>query len=129
MVSFDWQGEWMSSLKVSDNLARIIEDEAKARGQAVEEYLRAIVQRERTLSDRARIEKEQEWWLNRPPDERASYRGEYIAVLDQNLVDHDKDKQALFRRVRNRYGRTAVLVMPAEGPSEIGIVSPRLLSE
>src|SRR3990170_3081704 len=87
---------------------------------------RTAVQREQTLKARQKIEQEQEWWLNQPLKERAKYEGEFIAVHDQKLVDHDKDEAALYKRIRAKYGKTPVLVMPADGPGEIHIYSPRV---
>lgn len=78
------------------------------------------------MSDRQRIEQEQGWWLSLPLSERAKYEGEYVAVHNHQLVDHDIDQIVLTRRVRERYGNTAVLIMPAEGPREIVSRSPRI---
>jgi hypothetical protein len=40
------------------------------------------------------------------------------------LVDHDQDENALHNRIGAQYGKTPVLIMPAEGPREIRILSP-----
>ena len=116
----------MVALKVSDDLGRMIQDEAKTRGLSVEEYLKPMVQREKTMAARQKIEQEQKWWLGQPLSERARYEGEYVAVHSQVLVDHDKDEAKLYQRIRSRYGNTPVLIMPAEGPQEIHIFSPRI---
>lgn len=119
----------MTNLQVSDKLAEEIRKEAEARGLPVEAFLRSAVRRERTLADRRKIEQEQEWWLKQPLSERAKYEGEYVAVHNQTLVDHDQDESALHNRIRAKYGKTPVLIMPAEGPREIRILSPRLVRE
>ena len=38
------------------------------------------------------------------------YQGEYVAVHNGEVVDHDTDLCVLNRRIRTRYGRTAVLL-------------------
>jgi len=119
----------MTPLQVSDDLAQEIRSEAESRGLAVENFLRAVIQRERTLADRRKVEQEQAWWLSLPLTERAKCDGKFVAVHDQTLVDYDQDEAALYRRVRARYGKTAVLIMPADGPREIHILSPRLVQE
>ena len=119
----------MTPLQVSDDLAQEIRSEAESRGLAVENFLRAVIQRERTLADRRKVEQEQAWWLSLPLTERAKYDGKFVAVHNQTLVDYDQDEAALYRRVRARYGKTAVLIMPADGPREIRILSPRLVQE
>jgi hypothetical protein len=73
------------------------------------------------MSDRRKIEREQGWRLSLPLSERAKYEGAFVAVYNHQLVDHDIDQIALYRRVRERYGNTAVLIMPAEGHREIVI--------
>lgn len=116
----------MAVLQVSDDLVRVIREEAATRGLTVETFLHKAIARERTMSDRRKIEREQEWWLGLPLSERARYEGEYVAVHNLRLVDHDSDKLALYRRVRERFGQVAVLIMPAEGPREVVIRSPRI---
>jgi hypothetical protein len=119
----------MAILKVSEELAGEIKREATTRGLAVEEFLQAAIQRQRTLAARRKIEREQEWWLGLPLSERAKYEGEFVAVHNQQLIDHDKDASVLYKRIRARHGTTPILVMPAEGPREIRIFSPRLVSQ
>ena len=36
------------------------------------------------------------------------YRGQFVAIYNGQVVDHDPDKKALYKRVRHRYGRTPV---------------------
>jgi len=115
----------MTTLQISDELAQEIWQEAETRGLPVEDFLKAAVRRERTLADRRKIEQEQAWWLGQPLKERAKYDGQFVAIHNQSLVDHDEDEEALQRRIRAKYGRTAVLLMPADGPREIHIFSPR----
>lgn len=115
----------MAILQVSDELVGEIRDEAETRGLAVEEFLRAALQRERTLANRRKIEREQEWWLGLPLSERARYEGEFVAIHEQRVVDRDKDEDALHQRVRTKYGQTPVAIIPAEGPQEIRVFSPR----
>lgn len=106
----------MTVLQVSETLAEAIRYEAETRDQSIEEFLAIVLRRERTLADRRKIEEEQDWWLSLPLSERAKYEGQFVAIHDRKLIDHDKDESALRRRVRNKYQRTAVLLMPAEGP-------------
>jgi len=119
----------MAILQVSEKLAGEIQSEASTRGLAVEEYLWAAIQRERTLAARRKIEREQEWWVGLPLSERAKYEEQFVAVHNQQVIDHGKDESALHGRIRAKYGNAPVLIMPAEGPQEIRIFSPRLVSQ
>ena len=116
----------MTPLQISDELAQEIQSEAETRGLPIEDFLKTVIRRERTLADQDKIEREQTWWLSLPLSERAKYEGKFIAVHNQTLVDYDQDGEALHQRIRAKYSKTAVLIMPAEGPREIRIFSPRL---
>lgn len=116
----------MTVLQISETLAEAIRYEAETRSQSIEDFLAIVLRRERTLADRRKIADEQDWWLSLPLSERAQYEGEFVAVHNRRLIDHDRDEWALRRRVRSKYGKTAVLLMPGDGPREVRIVSPRL---
>ena len=118
-----------TGLQISDELTQEIASQAEMRGLPVEDFLKAAIRREHTLADRHKIEQEQTWWLSLPLSERARYQGEFVAVHSRALVDHDKDATALYHRVRAIFGKTAVLIMAADGPREIHIRSPRLLRQ
>ena len=117
------------ALHISEELANIIQNEAKSQGKSIEDFLKSVVRRERTLADRQKIEAEQEWWENLSPAERRKYQGKFIAVHHKKIVDHDKDESALYARVREKFGNLPVLIMPAEGPREVHILSPRVAQQ
>lgn len=119
----------MITLHISEELAGTIKEEATIRGVSIEEYLRSAIQRERTLTARQKMEQDQVWWLSLPLSKRVKYEGEFIAVHNQKLIDHDKDDAILYKRVRKKYEKTPVLVMPAEGPKEIRMISPRIVRQ
>lgn len=116
----------MATLLISEDLVQTIEDEASLRGLTIEDFLFRAVTRERTILDRQKIEREQKWWQSLPLRERAKFQGEHVAVHNHRLIDHDADRFALYRRVRETYGDTAVLIMPAEGAPDIVLRSPRI---
>lgn len=118
----------MTVLQISERLAGRIQREAKSRGVSIEKYLKLTIRRDRTLVARQKIEKEQEWWLTLSLSQRAKYEGKYVAVHNQKLIDYDEDEIALSRRIREKYGNIPILIIPAEGPREIHIYSPRLVS-
>ena len=115
------------ALEITSELAGVIRREAKTHGKSVEDFLRFAIQRDRVLTARQKIEQEQEWWENLPLTKRAEYEGKYVAVHNKKLVDHDKNENQLYFRVREKYGKTSILIIPAEGPREIRIYSPRII--
>lgn len=48
------------------------------------------------------------------PALRRDHDGQWVAIHNQQLVDHDDDVSALYARVRARFGRTSVLIRRVE---------------
>ena len=116
----------MSEIIVSEPLASQIRQEAETEGVGVESLIEAALRHYRFEAQRKKINGEAEWWRTVTPQVRARYAGEFVAVHNKQVVDHDKDEEALRKRIRTRYGKTAVLLTPAEGQRELRIVSTRL---
>lgn len=59
---------------------------------------------------------------------REKYFGEYVAIHNQTLVDHDKDLERLSLRISKRFGTEPVWIAPVhESPQEEWVIrSPRL---
>jgi len=114
-------------LQISEELAGAIQQEAQTCGKTVEDFLKSAIRREPTLDERQKIEQEQERWSSLPLSERAKYDGEFIAVHTKKLIDHDKNETKLYGRVRKKHGNTPILIMRAEDPREIRIISPRIV--
>jgi predicted DNA-binding protein len=51
-----------------------------------------------------------------------AFAGEYIAMHEGQIVDHDADRVALSRRIRSRYGRTAILIIRVGDTPQMRIV-------
>lgn len=86
--------------------------------QAVEEFL-LNKQREKIDAEiAAYIELHPELWKTRA--------GQWVAVHDGQVVDADPDRVALYQRVRQRFGKTPVLIreVAADPDPEIWIRTP-----
>ena len=57
---------------------------------------------------------EQASWYARPHNERQRYHGEFVAVRDGQVVDHDPDQRSLYLRVRARFGHAPMLIVHAD---------------
>lgn len=97
-----------------------------AGGVDAENLIATAMRHCRFQAQRRKIEAEAEWWRGVSSELRARYTGEFVAVLDQAVLDHDRDEEALRRRIRTRHGKTPILITPAEGRREFRIVSTRL---
>lgn len=84
--------------------------------------------RNTTPSRAADIAREQAAWYALPESARARYHGEYVAVYQGQVVDHDPDQRALYLRVRQRFGRAPIALLCAawDEPPTYVIRSPRL---
>lgn len=65
------------------------------------------------------------WYEARKGEFQRRYPGEYLAIIGNELVDHDHDFDRLARRVFAEPSRGAVF-MPRVGEAEVRIRSPRL---
>lgn len=108
---------------MSDLLDQVVEqylaDELAFRGRAGEE----------TKDERLeQIEREQKAYEARHNHLLETYAGQYIAMRQGQVVDHDVDRVSLGRRVRARYGYEPILITPVrrEACQTIVVRSPRL---
>ncbi len=77
---------------------------------SVDELLTKALRRYLWELDRRKISEESKIYRQRHPELKARYLGEYIAMRNGQVVDHDKDFQALYRRIRQRFGYTPVMI-------------------
>ncbi|MFQ5614977.1 MAG: DUF5678 domain-containing protein [Anaerolineales bacterium] len=77
---------------------------------------------------RKKIKREARYWYSRPMEERQPYLGEFVAVYNNQIVDHDRDLRSLYLRVRKKFPNRPVLLVEAgaQAPPEFTIRSPRL---
>lgn len=85
---------------------------SKLVNQAVEQYL--------CVRHHAKLDQEIAAYETMHEELRNRHLGQWVATHEQRLVDHDKERQALFyRSVRATFGRTSVLIRQvAEHPIE-----------
>lgn len=68
------------------------------------------------------------WYEENRPRLLSRYRGEYVAVVDRRVVDHDRDFEALAARVFKRLGvRSVFMPRVQEGEPLLRVRSPRVL--
>jgi hypothetical protein len=119
-------GDAMSEIVLGEPLASQIREAAEAQGMAVENLIEAALRQYRFQAQQAKLDAEAQWWRGVTQSVRASYNGEYVAVHNHEVVDHDADEEILRRRIRARFGKVAVLISPSEGRREWRVVSTRL---
>lgn len=117
----------MSEIILGEPLASQIREAAETQGIAVENLIEAAFHHYRFQAQRAKLDAEAQWWRGVAVEKRAQYAGEYIAIHNRKVVDHDPDEEPLRQRIRAQYGKTAVLITPSEGRREWRSVSTRLV--
>ena len=73
---------------------------------AIHTYLRQV--------EREQIEAEAEAYQKLHPALTQRYLGQYVAIHQGQIIDHDKDFQQLHARIRQRFGRRPVLLRRVE---------------
>ncbi len=71
---------------------------------------------------------EQATWYERPLTERQQYQGEFVALKDGQVIDHDPDQRTLYLQVKAQFGRVPVAILNADWlePPTYTIHTPRL---
>ncbi len=77
------------------------------------------------------VEREKNAYLRLYPQLKKQYTGQYVAIHNSQLVDHDVDYGALFERIDDRYPDTFVWLtqVEAEPMGTIVVRSPRFVRE
>lgn len=103
-----------------------LEQDAVQEARSVSEIVNEAVERYLHERQLAQLDAEIAAFEKLHPELRQKYLGEWVAVHEQKLVDHDNDRAALYKRVRAAYGRTAVLIrqVTEQPDNEIWIRTP-----
>ena len=109
--------------QVFAELVPIAEQENKEISELVNEALRQYLWE----AKERKIEREMEAYRTMHAQLKQRFLGQYVAIHNGELVDHDADRRALSRRVRQKYGSVAVLITPVEErpEREFVMLSPR----
>ena len=72
--------------------------------------------------DRRKISEESQTYQQRHAELKAQYLGQYIAMHNGEVVDHDMDVTVLRQRVHQRLGRKPVMITMVEENAERPLV-------
>ena len=117
----------METIVLREDLRETLERDAARESRSISDLLNEAVEKFLDERRRAQLEIEIEAYKRMHPELKQKYFEHWVAVYNQQLVDHDADGSALYRRVRAKYGREAVLIrqVEAEADPEIWIRTPR----
>jgi hypothetical protein len=102
-----------------------------SRREVADVLAEAIALDEPELESSSVVAREGEAFRRLHPELRQQYAGQFVAIHDEILVDHDWDQVALFLRVKGRFPAEFVWIAPVvESTEEVyHIRSPRLLRD
>lgn len=61
-----------------------------------------------------RLKAEQQRWFKRPAVERQPYQGQFVALQNGQVIDHDADQRALTLRVRQAHALSPIAIIQAD---------------
>ena len=112
----------MPTIAVAPELYRRVEEASLEHKASTGEILAEAIRRYLWELDRRKISKESNIYRQRHAELQAQYLGQYIAMRNGQVVDHDADFQALHQRIRQRFGRTPVMITLVEDVAERPLV-------
>ncbi|MCB0191006.1 MAG: hypothetical protein KDJ65_03605 [Anaerolineae bacterium] len=118
----------MSTVTLSPQLLAELEQVATEQAVNPEQLLEDAVRTYLRQLEREKIKVEAEAFRKLHPQLIKLYRDQFVAVHNGTVVDYDQDFQTLHKRVRQRFGRQAILLRRVTSEPERTLVmrSPRL---
>jgi len=102
----------MNPIAIRDELMRSVEKLAQEQGTDAESLVNEWVARELALAREQKIREEATRFRAQHSALQAAYPGQYVAMRNGELLDHGSDVQALYQRIRARFGDEPVLIAP-----------------
>ncbi len=102
----------MITVPLRSNLADQLQNEAARRHTSVEMLANDWLEEQLWEVKREKINEEAARFRAQHSELLAQYAGQYIAMRDGIVIDHDADLAALHNRVRARYGDEPILMTP-----------------
>ncbi len=112
----------MATIRVEPELYSRIEQAAQEQNTSAEVLLGEAVRQYLWELDRRKISEESAIYRRRHPELKARYLGQFIAMRNGEVVDHDITFDTLMRRVRQRFHSLPVMITQVAETSEQTLV-------
>ena len=118
----------MIGLMISSNTAQQLKQIAAVKGTTPDELAEQAIHQFLRDETRRIMQRESAAYRTMHADLLARYRGEYVAIYQGRLIDHDPDQAGLLKRIEQQYPDSPVLITPVlDQPEEVYTFrSPRL---
>lgn len=105
-------------LIIEPQLYSRVEQAADEHTIGIDRILTDALRRYLWILDRRKISEESQVFQQHHVEMKAQYLGQYIAMHDGQVVDHDSDSVALRQRVRQQFRHTPVMIIRVEEDTE-----------
>ena len=110
----------MSTITLQPRLVEQLEQVAAQRSVEAQELIETAVRTYLRQVEREKIKAEARTFRSMHTELAEKYLGQYVAIHNGKVIDHDEDFQALHSRIRQRFGRQPVLLRRVEaGPERV----------
>ncbi|MFZ2362168.1 MAG: DUF5678 domain-containing protein [Anaerolineae bacterium] len=100
----------MDTIVLEPNLRAWLEQDAEQDTRSINNLINEAVAQYLRERQQAKLDREIVAYEAMHSQLALDHAGEWVAIHQQELVDHDRDRVALYRRIRSRFGRTSVLI-------------------
>lgn len=108
----------MTNVNIAPELYKQVEQLAEERKQSADAIVADAVQHYFRQVQREKIAAESRIYRETHAEIKTEYLGQYIAMRDGKIIDHDTEFQSLHKRIRERFGRLPVLITKVEEEPE-----------
>jgi hypothetical protein len=100
----------MSDMVLKENLRETLMQSAARENRSVDDLVNEAVETYLLEQQRSKLDQEILAFERLYGQLMENYYGEWVAIHDGQLVDHDIDGTALYKRIRSRFGTISVLL-------------------
>lgn len=100
----------MPTVAIEPDLYTRIEETAYAQAISIDSVVAEAASQYLWELERQKISEEAAIYRSRHAELRQNYFGKYVAMHDGEVVDYDSNMDMLWRRVRQRFGRTPIMI-------------------
>lgn len=100
----------MTNISIAPELYKQVEELAEKRNQSADDIVADALRGYLWRSQRVKIAAEMRVFRARHAELKTQYLGQYIAMHEGQIVDHDSEFGVLHKRIRARFGRTPVMI-------------------
>ena len=69
-----------------------------------------LIYDEREIEKIKRFKRDLEWFKANYEQIKSQYKGQYVAIKDQEIIDSDKDVMVLFQRLKGKHDTSSLVV-------------------